>query len=274
MESLITVRSIQMKVNRYNTGAEKKAVFLHGFTGSSKTWEEVIASLDPSIELLTIDLIGHGESDKPENASRYFAQEQVEDLHALIQQIGWDHFTLIGYSMGGRLALAYASKYEVDCLILESSSPGLKDEEARIERKSVDSKLAEKILVDGVLAFTDYWEQIPLFESQKSLSLKKQQQIREERMSQTAIGLSNSLKGFSTGVQPSLWDKLGSLEFPVIMLTGELDKKFCEIAKKMLAILPNADWKIINGVGHAIHVENPKLFATIVEDIILKEDVR
>ena len=113
-----------------------------------------------------------------------------------------------------------------------------------------------------------------MFDSQKSLSLKKQQQIREERMSQTAIGLSNSLKGFSTGVQPSLWDKLGSLEFPVIMLTGELDKKFCEIAKKMLAILPNADWKIINGVGHAIHVENPKLFATIVEDIILKEDVR
>ena len=274
MDSLITVRSIQMKVRRYNIGAVKKAVFLHGFTGSSRTWEDVIASLDPAIELLTIDLIGHGESDKPENASRYFTEEQVEDLHSLIQQIGWDHFTLIGYSMGGRLALAYASKYEVDCLILESSSPGLKDEEARIQRKSADSKLAEKILVDGVIAFTDHWEQIPLFDSQKKLSVQKQRQIREERLSQSAVGLSNSLKGFSTGVQPSLWDKLDSLEFPVIMLTGELDKKFCEIAKKMKELLPNADWKIINGVGHAIHVENPELFATIVEDIILKEDVR
>lgn len=255
-------------------GGEKKVVFLHGFTGTTRTWEEVISSLAPSIEILTVDLLGHGESDKLQEEKRYFVEEQVQDLHLLFQQLGLEHFTLVGYSMGGRLALAYACEYGVDCLILESSSPGLNDEEARIQRKVADIKLAEKILKDGVLAFTNYWEEIPLFDSQKRLSAEKKQQIREERLSQSAVGLSNSLKGFSTGVQPSLWKKLDSLNFPVILLTGELDKKFCEIAKKMKALLRNADWKIINDVGHAIHVENPKLFATIVEDIILKEDVR
>lgn len=270
----ISVRDIQMNVKRYNSESDKKVVLLHGFTGSTNTWEEVVSSIDPSIEILTIDLIGHGETDKPKEARRYLVEEQVADLHELFQQIGWEHFTLVGYSMGGRLALAYSSKHGVDRLILESSSPGLNDQDARIERKFADEQLAQRIIEEGVPAFIDYWEQIPLFDSQKRLSHKKKKMIREERLSQTAVGLSNSLKGFSTGEQPSLWGNLNSLHIPVTLLTGELDVKFCEIAKKMLALLPNANWKIINNVGHAIHVENPKLFATIVEDIILKEDIR
>ncbi|WP_240793461.1 2-succinyl-6-hydroxy-2,4-cyclohexadiene-1-carboxylate synthase [Psychrobacillus vulpis] len=273
MESInVNIRSIEMHIKRYNIGAKEKVVLLHGFTSSSSTWKDVINFLPSDVEVLTVDLIGHGQTSKPSKHERYYVEEQIEDLHALFQQIQWTHFTLVGYSMGGRLALAYAAKYPVDKLILESSSPGLANVSERLQRKQADSLLAERIINEGIKSFVNYWENIPLFHSQKSIPYEKQLAIREERLTQSEIGLSNSLKGFSTGVQTSYWDKLEQITFPTLLLTGELDQKFCEIAKQMASYLPNAKWKVVTGVGHAIHVENPELFATIVEEIILKED--
>ena len=269
---MLDVRSINMHIKRYNVGAKEKVVFLHGFTGSSSTWEEIVSSLPSTIEVLTIDLLGHGLTSKPTDPARYFVEEQIADLHSLFSQLNWTSFTMVGYSMGGRLALAYATKHPVNKLILESSSPGLTKSEERLQRKISDELLAERILNEGVQAFVDFWEDIPLFQSQKSLSVEKQQAIRAERLAQSKEGLANSLKGFSTGVQPSNWDKLEQLKSQTLLLTGELDPKFCDIANKMQKLLQNTEWKVVKGVGHAIHVENPELFATMIKDIILKED--
>lgn len=270
----ISIRQLTLHIKRFNIGAKEKVVLLHGFTGSSSTWEEVISYFPSSLEILTVDLIGHGQSSKPTDVARYYVEEQIEDLHALFQHLGWDNFTLVGYSMGGRLALAYATRYAVRRLILESSSPGLATADERLKRKHADELLAKRITNEGIAAFVNYWEDIPLFHSQKDLSSEKQQKIRMERLAGSEVGLSNSLKGFSTGVQPAYWDKLIDMTIPTFLLTGELDQKFCDIAKKMEKLLPIALHMQINNVGHAIHVENPQLFATIVKDTIFKEENR
>ncbi|MFJ7827160.1 2-succinyl-6-hydroxy-2,4-cyclohexadiene-1-carboxylate synthase [Psychrobacillus sp. NPDC096623] len=275
MESItVNIRGIDIHFNRYNNGAVDKIVFLHGFTGSTHTWDEVISNLPNTFDTLSIDLIGHGETSKPINLARYAVEEQIADLHALFQKLQWRNFSLVGYSMGGRLALAYASQYPVKRLILESSSPGLTDKVERLNRKQSDEQLADRILEDGLTSFVDFWERIPLFQSQQKLSLEKKELIRQERLAGSEIGLANSLRGFSTGVQPSYWDKLEKIDIPTFLITGELDEKFSMLAKTMKKYLQNVAHKEINAVGHAIHVENPELFATIVEDIILKEDVR
>ena len=270
----VNIRGIDIHFNRYNKGAQEKIVFLHGFTGSTHTWEEVISYLPTRFDILTIDLIGHGDTSKPMDSTRYTAEEQLADLHELLLQLQWSNFTLVGYSMGGRLALSYASQYPVKRLILESSSPGLADEKERLNRKQSDEQLANRILKEGLPSFVSFWESIPLFHSQLQLPRERQQLIRKERLAGSEIGLANSLRGFGTGVQPSYWNKLEDLVTPTFLITGELDEKFCKIAKKMQIHLSNVAHKEIKDVGHAIHVENPQLFATIVEDIILKEDER
>lgn len=273
LESLnIHVRNIDMHIKRYNIGAKEKVVLLHGFTGYSSTWDEVISNFPSIIEVLAVDLIGHGKSSKPVDPKRYLVEEQIEDLYALFQQLQWNHFTLVGYSMGGRLALAYASKYPVKRLILESSSPGLVVKEERLKRKSSDDLLAERIMKDGIVSFVNFWEGIPLFQTQKSLPAEKQLAIRKERISSSAVGLANSLKGFSTGVQPSYWGELRETSIPVFLLAGEWDSKFCDIAKRMQQEFPNSTLKVVKDTGHAIHVEKPKLFATIIEKVILEEE--
>src|SRR5690625_6877126 len=72
---------------------------------------------------------------------------------------------LLGYSMGGRTSLSFANYYpeKINSLILESASPGIADPFERQRRKEADKALAEKILIEGVEAFVDYWEDLPLF---------------------------------------------------------------------------------------------------------------
>lgn len=268
----LNVRNLTINTKVWNEEAEETVVLLHGFTGSVATWEQVVKALPTTIRIMAIDLTGHGQTDIPLNYARYEMTEQVKDLEALFEALNVNNFTLLGYSMGGRVALSYAAQYpkRIKQLILESASPGLASEAERKTRRDADFALATKIEKNGITSFVDAWENIQLFASQKKLSEEVKNAVRKERLAQSEIGIANSLRGLGTGEQPSLWGKLSSITLPVTLITGALDEKFCLIAKTMLKSLPNAQHLVINDMGHAIHVENPVQFATIVKDIIIQ----
>ena len=120
--------------------------FLHGFTGSTTSWREITKLLKGNYQTIAVDLTGHGKSTIPEDIDRYSMDQQVEDLEELFTELSLDQFILVGYSMGGRVALAYTVRHSkrVSSLILESSSPGLKTEEEREERQEADRRLGRK----------------------------------------------------------------------------------------------------------------------------------
>lgn len=267
MEQLIkTVRGVKVGYSITNNKVNETMVFLHGFTGSSKTWEPIIKQLPTSIRCIAVDLLGHGKTESPQQSERYQMREQVLDLHALLNSLHITDFTLVGYSMGGRIALAYALTYpeHVKRLVLESASPGIESVDEQQIRIKADESLANKIAQEGLDAFIDFWQDIPLFQSQKNLPVIKRQAIRQERLQQSSVGLVNSLKGMGTGRQPSYWSQLGNLNMPVIFITGEFDQKFHMIAQQMTKSIARNQHIEVLGVGHAIHVENPVQFATII----------
>lgn len=270
VEKSLNVRETKVYVKINGENLLPVLVFLHGFTGSGETWEDVVRIFEGNYKIIRIDLTGHGKSSVPKNHQRYIMDEQVEDLEAVFKKLGLTQFILIGYSMGGRIALAYTVKYSrrVVSLILESASPGLKTQQERLERRQADKALAERLTSDGILKFIDFWEEIPLFKTQKSLTLEKQYAIREERLGQSTTGLSNSLIGIGTGSQPSYWESLQTIKIPVLLITGEIDKKFVHIAREMEKTLPISKHTTIKCTGHAIHVEKPTLFATMIEEHI------
>ena len=247
-------------------------VFLHGFTGSVSTWQEVWDSLEGSFRLIAVDLMGHGKSAKPSDASRYEMAAQLADLDALFAELKLNNFTLVGYSMGGRIALAYTREYpdHVKSLILESTSPGLRTAEERALRVAADLKLAKRIEAEGIEHFVDFWEQIPLFQSQRNLSVEVRRKVREERLGQDEKGLSRSLQGIGTGSQPSYWSVLGEMTCPILLITGEIDGKFVGISREMKNKFPSSVHEIVKNAGHAIHVEKPTLFATMIKEHMIK----
>lgn len=252
-------------------------VFLHGFTGDIRTWENITEHLKDKFRCISIDIIGHGKSDSPSDAARYSMDAVSCDIRSLLGQLNIKKAVFIGYSMGGRLALHFSNLYPeyVSALILESASPGLKTEEEQKVRRERDHALADRIMEEGMESFVNFWEEIPLFSTQKRLPKEIQESIRGQRLQQSPVGLSNSLKGMGSGAQPSWWGALRDLSFPVILLIGELDHKFAAIAEEMEKHIPEVEIITFFDTGHAIHVEQSRKFGTIIEDVLfnyIKED--
>ena len=241
-------------------------VLLHGFTGSADAWAAQVEVFSAYRPVITIDLLGHGQTDAPVDPARYGMAQSAQDLAALLTAIAPGRVNLCGYSMGGRLALYFALTYRhlVQRLILESASPGLADMAARQERSQSDEQLASAIETHGIAAFVERWEALPLFASQRSLPSTVQNRLREQRLRNRPLGLANSLRGMGTGVQPALWEQLYALSVPTLLLAGTLDQKFKVIAEQMATYLPKVKVAIIPDAGHTIHLEQPKAFQTAV----------
>ncbi|WP_232319205.1 2-succinyl-6-hydroxy-2,4-cyclohexadiene-1-carboxylate synthase [Sporosarcina ureae] len=267
---LLTIRGIETHIARYGDELLPPIVMLHGFTGSTATWQETIEQLVTDYHVVAIDLIGHGKTEAPETITRYKMEEQIKDLYEVLQKLEIEKPILLGYSMGGRVALGYTATYpeKVTSLVLESSSPGLRTSEQRLARRTADNKLADKIEQQGMPEFVDFWQEIPLFHTQKKLSESQRQAVRNERLCQRPTGLANSLRGIGTGSQPSYWQTLEQLSLPVLLVTGSEDEKFETIAQEMMKNLPNARHETIKNAGHAIHVEKPQQFATMIKSFL------
>ncbi|MBD8068550.1 2-succinyl-6-hydroxy-2,4-cyclohexadiene-1-carboxylate synthase [Bacillus sp. PS06] len=241
-------------------------VFLHGFTGSIGNWHEVIPYVQENHQLVLIDHIGHGKSDHPDEIEYYHFNRVKDDFIQILDQLKIDSTSLVGYSMGGRLALALAVDYpkRFHKLVLESSSPGIETQSGRDERVKADLALASFIEKEGLEAFVNHWEGIPLFSTQREMDQRKQEYLHEQRMENNELGLANSLRGMGTGAQPSYWNRLNEVKIPTLLVCGEQDQKFCMIAEKMATLLTNARIEKFNGAGHAIHMEQPENFGKIV----------
>ncbi len=250
-----------------NPSGAPTLVLLHGFTGSAANWRDVAPALAQTHRVLAVNLLGHGETDAPAAHARYAMAHTARDLVDLLTVTVGQPVHLLGYSMGGRLALYTALHFgeAMASLILESASPGLRTQVERAERRDRDEALAERIEREGVAAFVDFWERISLFATQEKLPPAARAHLREQRLRSSALGLANSLRGMGTGAQPSLWDDLAAWSKPTLLITGEQDGKFCEIAGEMAESLPHAAWVSIAEAGHTVHLEQPRQFVATVE---------
>ena len=265
----LTVHGIGLNVEV--AGAGPPLLLLHGFTGSAAGWGLHLDTLAAyGLRVIALDLPGHGQSDAPKDPRRYSIEHCRQDILAALQQLGVSkgQAILLGYSMGGRIALYTAFSSFFRALILESASPGLADPGEREQRRLSDETLAASIERDGVPAFIERWENLPLFASQKTLPLDCREKLHQQRLQNSATGLAQSLRGVGTGVQSSLYAQLPTLNIPVLLIAGELDAKFTTIARHMAQALPQSQLHIIPAAGHTVHLERPQAFASLVGNFV------
>jgi 2-succinyl-6-hydroxy-2,4-cyclohexadiene-1-carboxylate synthase len=231
-------------------------VLLHGFTQTGRSWQPVRDVLAARYRAVAPDLPGHGEFAWRRPAS-------FSACDAYVRALTDEPFTLVGYSMGGRVALhaALSAGARLRRLVLVGASPGLADAREREERRAADAALAERIEAIGVEAFAREWAEQPLF---AGMPRGIADLADADRRRNTAEGLAAALRGLGTGVMPPLWDRLGELAMPVELVVGERDEKFRAIAERMREHLPDARVHVVEGAGHAVHLERPDAVAEIV----------
>lgn len=265
----VDVDGLALNVDRYGMGPP--VVLLHGFTGSRTSWYDSVRAIEGEFTTLSVDLIGHGWSGSPPVVERYEMSRAVADLVTMVRKIGFERAIWVGYSLGGRTALQLAVEHPdaVSVLVLEGASPGLATPNERADRIAADEVLAQKVENEGVEAFIDYWQAIPLWDSQKTtLSEPQRVALRQQRLAQRATGLANSLRGMGTGSQAWVGDRLGGLNVPVLLTAGRLDTKFSAIAAEMAQAIPDARLEIIEDAGHCAHLEQPAAFNAVLRDFL------
>jgi 2-succinyl-6-hydroxy-2,4-cyclohexadiene-1-carboxylate synthase len=253
-------------------GSGPDLVLLHGFTGSVRAWDDVRPKLAAFSRVVSIDLIGHGDSSAPDEAERYSLEWSARDLTALVDLLGLQTVHLLGYSMGGRVALHFAvqAPARVTTLILESASPGIANDAERDLRAASDGALADRITRDGIKAFVAEWEAQPLLEPAPHVSAAARQRQRAQRTRNRAVGLANSLRGMGAGQQLPVWSRLSQLTMPLLLIVGERDQRYREVAARMRASLPSAELAVVLEAGHTVHLDQPDAFVDLVKKWLAK----
>ncbi len=206
-------------------------------------------------EVIVPDLQGHGPGPHSCDIADYTVDAMADAVDALVTA----PFHLVGYSMGGRVALAAACSHpdRIRSLSLIGASAGLVSEEERIRRAESDDALADRILHEGLEAFVDDWMANPLFATQARLGTDFLVGSRAQRLTNEPVALARSLQAASTGRMRPLHAELSRCEMPVALIVGDEDPKFAAIAATMAETMPNATVHTIADAGHATHIEQP-----------------
>lgn len=235
-------------------GRGPRLVLVHGFAQTRDCWGPVGAALAADHEVCRIDAPGHGGSSTFHAGLRTGAR--------LIADQGGTA-TYLGYSMGGRflLHLALANPELVRGLVLLGATAGIDDPAERAARKANDEALADRLEREGLEPFLDAWLAQPLFAGLGPAARFREVRVRDN----TVEGLAESLRQAGTGSQEPLWDRLGRIEAPTLVLAGELDERFTAAGRRMAeAIGANARFEAVPGAGHAAHLEQPDAFLAVV----------
>jgi 2-succinyl-6-hydroxy-2,4-cyclohexadiene-1-carboxylate synthase len=248
----------QLRIESSGTG--DPVVLLHGFTQNARAWGRFKELLSGNHMVEAVDLPGHGGSAR--------VHADLWATAALVSECcGPADF--IGYSLGGRLLLhlALARPDVVRRAVFIGATAGIEDKEGRVARVASDELIASElddVQRDGgsLYGFLSTWLSGPLFDG-----LTDQSSCMSARMENTAAGLASSLRLCGTGSQEPLWERVGELEMPVLVLAGDRDERFKVLGRRLAeAIGANAGFAVVPESNHACQLERPAETHRIIGD--------
>tara|TARA_R110000868_G_scaffold304437_8_gene565074 strand:- start:3754 stop:4572 length:819 start_codon:yes stop_codon:yes gene_type:complete len=247
-------------------------ILLHGFLGSSSIFDTIINDLKKYCNPITIDLLGHGNTEGAELHYRFSTKEQVADLSKLINEQIQNPVFLYGYSMGARLALQLAIHRSdlLSGLILESGTFGIEGETERQARQALDASRSDQIM-GNFHGFLKEWKMKPLFSS--TLSDEDLASVVKIQQNQNSTWMANCLLGFGTGTMPCVRERLAEIICPTQLIAGEKDSKFIRINQTMNKEISDSNLIIVKGSNHRVHLEQPQKCVEITQNFITKHQL-
>ncbi|MGI8632720.1 MAG: alpha/beta fold hydrolase [Solirubrobacterales bacterium] len=242
-------------------GEGSPVALLHGFAQTGECWWGVAEPLATKWRVLRVDLPGHGRSGPlpPDADQGSVARELLGDLEAA----GAAGSALLGYSFGARIALRAALEAPTppSALVLVGATAGIRDAETRSERLQRDRALADRLETGGIKGFVGRWEANEVFATQPPELVARQRPVR---LTQDPSGLATTLRRLGVAAAEPLWDRLAELAVPTLVVCGERDERYRHTARELAAAIPGAIEAVIEGAGHAAHLERPERFVELV----------
>lgn len=258
-------------------GVGSLVVALHGFTGSGATMLALLDAVRDGRPAIAVDLIGHGSSDAPDHADSYAMSSVVDQVLSVTGPRDRDTVHLVGYSMGGRVALSMAARapWYFASITTISATPGIQDPIARAERHEADLALAQRVTELGIDRFVEEWLEKPIFAPYVAgLTDETRAHTVALRSANSIQGLAGSLRGTGTGAMVPVWQQLSALRSPLLAIAGELDSRYVQLASEMADAARNGRVEVVAGAGHVVHDENLAGISNAVRDFLQSCDMQ
>ena len=216
----------------------------HGFMDTSQMWQDQIDALARDHTLIVWDIRGHGRSGSPGDPGLYSQQATINDMGALLDEVGAQTAILGGLSLGGYLSLAFRRDHpeRVDGLLIIATGPGFRNDDARQGWNEMTEKTALGMETKG-------------FDGQRLMPA-------EEARSRhgTTKGLILAARGILPQTDASVMDSLASITVPTLVLAGDKDRQFAKATDYMAEKIPGAEKVTIAQAGHAVNVHQVEAF--------------
>ena len=275
MTTLVQPKSMRMSVNGLdlhyldwgNVGAPP-VVCVHGYTSSAEAFNALARQFHDRFHIVAPDVRGHGESAwSPDGAYQY--RDQVADLAGLVDQLGLARFTLIGTSMGGIIAMAFAAAHAARLvgLVINDIGPDVEEGSQRITQM-VGGRPDEFATLEDAMA---YRREISPVTASRPMS--DQREVALGVLRQQADGrwvwkmdpaYIRQRVQHGAPPRPALWPVLKSLPCPTLVVWGtESDVLLEAQARRMVGVLPRGELVKVAGVAHAPTLVEPVVLAAL-----------
>jgi pimeloyl-ACP methyl ester carboxylesterase len=264
----LTVNGLRLRYLEWGRADALPVVCVHGYTSSAEAFNAVARRLEDRTHLVAMDVRGHGESAwSPEGAYQY--ADQAGDLAALVDQLGLDRFVLIGTSMGGIIAMAYAAQHadRLRGLVINDIGPDVEAGSSRITGM-VGSRPAYFASLDEAMEYRRQSSPItagrPL-EDQRETALGVLRERPDGRWAwkMDPAYIEQRVKR-GAPARPALWPALEILPCPTQVVWGTDSDVLSEAqAKRVAAALPKGELVTVPGVGHAPTLVEPSVLAAL-----------
>lgn len=237
--------------------SNQACLFLHGFLGGAHDWSPVIQELSSGFYCVAPELVELIDDKLTFNSA-------ARAINALVHRFKLVKPILVGYSLGGRLALYSSSKFPqvFSALAIVSANPGLTNKASRRKRVLADAHLARQLQSSGVEAFVRQWYERPLFASLKNLP--NYSEFLEDRLKTSQSFAVNCLLNLSLGRQFPLWNAIRNYRERVLLVSGDLDLEYSQLLADLSKAIPRAVFNRIHAAGHAVHLEKPRELAKLI----------
>ncbi len=244
------VEADQIRMYYESHGHGQVVVFLHGYPFDHTIWDPLLPYLSPRIQAILLDLRGFGKTDAP--AGTYTMLQYAEDVAVVLDSMGIEKAVLVGHSLGGYIAFAFAQKYphRLSGLGLVATQAVADTPEQRQGRYTT----VEKVLAQGSVVAADMMP--PIVTADVELRFR----LRELILQASPQGIAGTLRGMAE--RPDFSSFLPEIRVPVEIVAGENDRGIpLERSREMERLLPNAHLTVVSGAGHMVMLEAPQATA-------------
>jgi 2-succinyl-6-hydroxy-2,4-cyclohexadiene-1-carboxylate synthase len=246
---------------RMREGDEGRVVFLHGMLGAPSSWAEVVEKLVGESSVDAAWLPGHGPEPWGTELTEFDAVVEAIEARILTSPA-----IVVGYSLGGRIALALAARRHPNLthVVAIGANPGLDEDDARRARIAWERTMRDRLRDGGLEALVDAWERLPIFATQARLEARQLEAQRRVRRGHTRAGIDWAFDALGTGAMPSLVERLAAGHAPLSLVVGAHDHAYLERSRALATRLPRVALAVVDGAGHNVALEAPRALAAIV----------